>query len=272
MQSGQSNGSAVFHAREYGTDQNRSQPIELVEESPLLITVQGGKSVCVMRTPGNEINHAAGFCLAEGIAGSPSDFQTIEYDGRTDPNRVTVRLTPGCQSRAPSLRVWENFPPQDGGSPDKGQLIGQFTKAFALPRDGFRIHPDQVCQCVDSLYERQSIYPKTRGTHAALVFDNRFEILGFAEDVGRHNALDKALGRVLLEGGLGRAKMAVMSSRISSALVLKAARARLPMLASKSSPTAMAVDMAAGVNMTLAFVTEKSKLVVLCGEHRIVAG
>jgi FdhD protein len=95
------------------------------------------------------------------------------------------------------------------------------------------------------------------------------DMLSFAEDVGRHNALDKAVGKAFMNGKLSQARLLVLSSRISYELVQKAARARIPMMVSKSRPTALAVEMGQALNMTLACAFGKSKLMVLCGENRI---
>ena len=86
-----------------------------------------------------------------------------------------------------------------------------------------------------------------------MIFDDQLEVISFAEDVGRHNALDKAIGKAFMNGKLADAGILVLSSRISYELVQKAARAHLPMMISKSRPTALAVEMGKALNMTLAF-------------------
>jgi FdhD protein len=94
-------------------------------------------------------------------------------------------------------------------------------------------------------------------------------MISFAEDVGRHNALDKAIGKAFMEKKLSSARLLVLSSRISYELVQKAARAKIPVIVSKSRPTALAVEMGKSLNMTLACAFESSKLLILCGGNRI---
>jgi FdhD protein len=94
--------------------------------------------------------------------------------------------------------------------------------------------------------------------------------VAFAEDVGRHNALDKAIGKVLMQRRLADAAILVLSSRISFELVQKAARARLPVVIGMSRPTALAVDMGRSLNMTLACADKESGLIFFCGEERIL--
>jgi len=95
------------------------------------------------------------------------------------------------------------------------------------------------------------------------------EVISFTEDVGRHNALDKAIGKAFMNRKLSKASLLVLSSRISYELVQKAARAHLPIMISKSRPTALAVEMGNTLNMTLAFSSDESELVIVCGESRI---
>jgi FdhD protein len=103
-----------------------------------------------------------------------------------------------------------------------------------------------------------------------MLCDENLSILGFAEDVGRHNGLDKAVGQAFQARTLGRARILVLSSRISYELVQKAARARIPVIIANSRPTALAARMGSSLNMTLSFPTGEDHLMVVCGEKRLV--
>jgi FdhD protein len=105
-----------------------------------------------------------------------------------------------------------------------------------------------------------------------MIFDGELHVLAVSEDVGRHNALDKAIGKVFLGGKLQDARLAVLSSRISYELVQKAARARLPILISLSRPTTLAVELGKTLNMTLACLGNKDGLCVFCGEEALLEG
>jgi FdhD protein len=107
------------------------------------------------------------------------------------------------------------------------------------------------------------------GSHAALILDDQLEAVSFAEDVGRHNALDKAIRKAFMNRTLSKARILVLSSRISYELVQKAGRAHLPIIISASRPTALAVEMAKALNMTIAFSADESEVSVVCGENRI---
>jgi FdhD protein len=109
---------------------------------------------------------------------------------------------------------------------------------------------------------------KTWSCHGAMLFDDRLTPLAVAEDVGRHNALDKAVGKVLMDNKLSRARVAVVSSRLSYELVQKAARAQVAVLIGMSRPTAMAVEMGRKLNMTLACFSKNKDFAIYCGKQR----
>jgi len=130
-------------------------------------------------------------------------------------------------------------------------MVKDLYQQLAPTESDIKIDIDKVFKCFEKLSESQAYYSSTRGSHAAMIVDSRLETLSFAEDVGRHNALDKAIGRSLLAGDLGNAAMVVLSSRISYELVQKAARAHVPIMVSESRPTALAVQIGKSLNMTL---------------------
>ena len=224
----------------------------------------------VMRTPGEELFHAAGFCLGEGIVGSPDDFTTIGYCKDLDPNVIDIRLKPERREKIHDLLDRRGFVSQTSCGICGKELIKDLYQKLTPAENGFEVEINRIFNCINKLSENQHYYPKTRGSHAALIFDDQLETISFAEDVGRHNALDKAIGKAFMNRKLSKASILVLSSRISYELVQKAARAHLPMMISKSRPTALAVEMGRALNMTLACAFEESELLIVCGENRIV--
>jgi FdhD protein len=248
----------------------RTSPIELIGEEPLLIRVEGKPYSVVMRTPGEELFHAAGFCLGEGIADSPDDFLTIGYCKDLDPNVIEVRLKPRRIEKIHDILERRSFVSQTSCGICGKEMVEDLHQKLTPAQDGFEVEIDRIFDCITKLFKNQHYYPRTKGSHAALLFDHQLGIVSFAEDVGRHNALDKAIGKAFMNGRLSRAALAVLSSRISYELVQKASRAHLSMMVSKSRPTALAVEMGRALNMTIVSAFEKSDVIVFCGEKRVL--
>ena len=248
----------------------RKRTHEFIGEEPLLIRIDAKPYSVVMRTPGEELFHAAGFCLGEGIADSPDDFTTIGYCQDLDPNVIDVRLKPGRRTMIQNILDRRGFVSQTSCGICGKEMVKDLHQILTPAQNGFQVDINRLLDSIGKLSENQKYYQITRGSHAALILDDQLQVMAFAEDVGRHNALDKAIGKLFLSRKLSEAVILVMSSRISYELVQKAARAQLPIMISKSRPTALAVQMGQALNMTLACTDKASELILVCGENRIV--
>lgn len=244
--------------------------MELIGEEPFLIRIEDHPYSVVMRTPGNEIPHAAGFCLGEGLVSAPEDIRTIGYDANLEPNIIDVWLTPERRAKIGHLLKRKGFVSQTSCGICGKEMLKDIQSAVQPAPDGVTMTRDQALAATRALSRNQEFYQRTRGSHAALLFGPDTEVLAFAEDVGRHNGLDKAIGRAFLDHTLDRAGVLVLSSRISYELVQKAARARIQVMISNSRPTALAATMGKSLNMTLAFPAGQDLIMVVCGEHRFI--
>jgi FdhD protein len=216
--------------------------LELIGEEPFLINIDEKPYSVVMRTPGEEIFHAAGFCLGEGIAGSSDDFKTIGYDKDLDPNIIDIWLTSERKEKIHDILERKIFVSQTSCGICGKEMVRDLYQKITPAKDGFTVEINSVFDCIDKLSENQNYYQSTRGSHAAIIFDSQLKKLSFAEDVGRHNALDKAIGKAFMNKQLSKAKILVLSSRISYELIQKSARAQIPVMISHSRPTALAVN------------------------------
>ena len=243
--------------------------LEFIKEEPLLIRIDEKPYSVVMRTPGEELFHGAGFCLGEGIADSPEDIMTIGHCNDMDPNVIDIRLAPRRREKIRDILDRKIFVSQTSCGICGKEMVKDLHQILTPVKNGVTVSPDSLFGCIDELYKHQKYYPTTRGTHAAMLFGHDLKPISFSEDVGRHNALDKAIGNAFMNRKLGAANLVALSSRISYELVQKAARANLPIIISKSRPTALAIDMGRALNMTLAFCLKKSELIVVCGSDRI---
>jgi FdhD protein len=248
---------------------DRSSEHMLIGEEPLSIHVEGKPYSVVMRTPGDELAHAAGFCLAEGIVDTPDDFSTISCCDAIDPNVVTVAIRKSRLNKIAGLLDRRGFISQTSCGICGKEIVKDLYQKIQPLRDHTRIDGGSAEQILNNLSQLQPLRDKTRASHAAALYAADFKLLSSAEDVGRHNALDKAIGKLFLNRKLDGAVLLVLSSRISYELVQKAARARVPVILAFSRPTSLAVELASELNMTLACLAEESGLYIYCKEERL---
>ena len=242
----------------------------IIVEEPLSIRIQGNPYSVIMRTPGDEIAHVAGFCLAEGIVDSPADLNEIGFCDGADTNVVTVTLTASRREKIVATLDRRGFISQTSCGICGKEIVKDLQQAISLVPDGPALSAAKVFKCIDTLTVQQPLRRQTLASHAAALFDSDFDLLAAAEDVGRHNALDKVIGKLFLAGRLAEACLLVLSSRTSYELVQKAGRAGIPIVLSVSRPTAIAVALAKQLNMTLACLSHGEGLYIFCGADRLV--
>mgnify|MGYP000082527878 CR=1 FL=1 len=235
-----------------GTRPVASENLEMIAEEPLSIRVQGRPYVVIMRTPGEELAHAAGLCLGEGLVREPADIAQMAFCDGADTNTVTVTLTEEGAFRLDQKGDRRAYISQTGCGLCGKELIRDLNTEIQPLADGLTLPIARVAKALSSLHRHQPLRDKTRAAHAAAIHDGTGTRLVAAEDVGRHNALDKAIGRLFLDHRLPEAAAVVLSSRISYELVQKAASARIPIIVAISRPTALAVALAESLNMALA--------------------
>lgn len=243
----------------------------LIVEEPLSIRIQGNPYALVMRTPGEEIPHAAGFCLAEGIVDSPDDIANLGVCEDSHHNVVTVTLHESRRNRVPEYMDRRGYISQTSCGICGKEVISDLYQSIKPVSDGMVFNWPKVRAQLNALSTHQPMRKRTVAAHAAAIYNNEYEMISVAEDVGRHNALDKAVGKLFLDRELDQAAFLVLSSRISYEMVQKAARARIPVIIAKSRPTSLAVELASRLNLTLTCPDGKSGIVVYCGEHRYIS-
>lgn len=241
----------------------------LIREEPLSIRVNGEPYSVVMRTPGDEIAHAAGFCLAEGIVDTRQDFKNIAFCDGEESNVVTITLTPEQDNKVRSHLNRRAYISQTSCGLCGKELISDLKQALAPIENAAVISMAHIIKCIDSLPALQPLREKTRATHAAAIYNREISLLTSAEDVGRHNALDKAIGKLFLDNRLNQATVLVLSSRISYEMVQKAARSGIAIIIAYSRPTELAVKLAESVNMTLVCRDNNGGFFIFCHPERL---
>ena len=235
---------------------------EVAVEEPLEIRVGGTALTVTMRTPGHDEELALGFLYGEGlIAGARAAGPTADLAA----NVVDVQ---GPLLRDPGVRRF--YTTSSCGVCGKGSLEEVAVHAPVLP-PGPRVPRALLAALPERL--RQPAFARTGGMHATGLFDERGEPLLVREDVGRHNAMDKVIGRALLDGLLPlHGRILCVSGRLSFELVQKAAVAGAPILAGVGAPTSLAVALAADRGLTLAGFARGTSVNVYSGEERIEPG
>lgn len=230
----------------------RSQTDSLAVEEPMEIRVNGQSIAVTMRTPGHDFELAAGFLLTEGVIARGADIRQIRHCARTKSNVVRVELStsvafdPGKLSR----HVFTTSSCGVCGKTSLDQVRTTLPAAIQRLQD-LPTHP-VLCSLPGRLREQQAIFTRTGGLHAAALFDTEGNLLSLREDVGRHNAMDKLVGALLMADRLPAGETLVLvSGRASFELVQKAAMAGIPMLAAVGAPSSLAVDMAREFGMML---------------------
>ena len=252
----------------WGKDRNASLHMELLGEEPLSIRVEGKPYSVVMRTPGEEIAHVAGFCLGEGIIDAPEDYASIAYCDAESTNVVTVTLTPSRRNSIPDILERRNYISQTSCGLCGKELVQDLYQLLRPVPAGTAIGRSTAFTGLEAMSGHQPLRSRTYASHAAALCDAQGNLLSVAEDIGRHNALDKAIGKAFLDGLLPTCALLVMSSRVSYELVQKAARARIPIILSVSRPTGLAVELASSLNMGLACQAPNDGIYVFCGKER----
>ncbi|MFI7382111.1 formate dehydrogenase accessory sulfurtransferase FdhD [Streptomyces sp. NPDC049813] len=253
------------------------RPDTLVAEEPLEIRLNGKPLAITMRTPGDDFALAAGFLVSEGVLGAADELQSIVYcagatqDGSNTYNVVDVRTAPGVA--LPDITLERNvYTTSSCGLCGKASLDAVRTTArFALADSPpVRLSPELLAALPGRLREDQRVFERTGGLHAAALFDEEGRLVDIREDVGRHNAVDKLVGRALQSGDLPLSRSVLMvSGRASFELAQKAVMAGIPVLAAVSAPSSLAVDLAAETGLTLIGFLRGSSMNVYAGEHRV---
>jgi len=242
---------------------------DLIMEEPLSIRIQGKTFSVLLRTPGEEQPHAAGFCLSEGIIDGLSDIAALGYCDSVDPNVIAMRLNDKRAELVSDLLSGKTYISQTSCGICGQEMIRSLGQNIVPFSDNMKLNPKEMVGKLNQLPDLQPLRKKTRAVHAAAICGEGFDVLSVSEDVGRHNALDKAIGKLLLADTLKNAKIAVMSSRISYELVQKASRAGIPVIIAISRPTALAVKFAEQLNMTLACLSKGDGIHVFTGKNRL---
>lgn len=254
-------------------DSRRTQDDQLAVEEPLEIRLDGKSVAVVMRSPGNDEELAAGFLYTESIIRDAAELRSVEH--RHDPknpdlaNVVDVVSSGGID---PDARGWQrNFV-----SASSCGLCGKLTiesvrlQVPSVRDDALRVSPSLLQGLPEKMRAGQAGFDESGGIHAAALFDPNGDLSILREDIGRHNAVDKVIGRALLDDIVPlRGHVLMVSGRASFEIVQKALIARIPIVAAISAASSLAVELAESCSMALVGFLRSDSLNVYSASERI---
>jgi FdhD protein len=255
---------------------------EVVGEEPLelrLLAQGSTRTLAVtMRTPGNDFELAAGFVYTESIVRLREDVAELTYcvDPAVDPeqryNIVTIELRTGT-APLDLARFERHFTMSSAcGVCGRAQLDSLRAQGVTPIEDDLRLPPSLLYAMPKRMREAQRVFASTGGLHAAALFDQNGDAIAVREDVGRHNAVDKLVGWALLNDRLPLRHCTLMvSGRASYEILQKAVIAGVPIVASVSAPSSLAVEMAREFNVTLAGFLREERANLYTAPERVVA-
>jgi FdhD protein len=223
-------------------------PDELTIEEPLEIRVGRKTIATTMRTPGHDEELAAGFLLSEAIVRHRDQIASLSAG--TD-NRVVVTVTDGVRLKLSSTKRFGTIS-SSCGLCGKTRIDAIRQNFAAIRSTDIRIDIETLGSLPEKLRNAQSDFARTGGIHAAGIFDVKGELKIAREDIGRHNAVDKAIGRAFLDGAVPLdTHLLLVSGRASFEIMQKALAAAIPIVAAVSAPSSLAVEFARDSNQTL---------------------
>jgi len=221
---------------------------DLTIEEPLEIRIGSKVVATTMRTPGHDDELAAGFLVSEAIVRDRSAIAEISANGD---NRVVVNLGKGVKLKLNAAQRFGTISSSCGlcGKTSIDEIRQNFP---AIGSPNIRIDVETLLSLPEKLRRAQSDFARTGGIHAAGIFDSSGELKTVREDIGRHNAVDKAIGRAFLDKQLPlNRSILLVSGRASFEIVQKALAAGIPIVAAVSAPSTLAVDFTRESNQTL---------------------
>lgn len=247
---------------------------EVVVEEPLEIRINNRSIAVTMRTPGNDFELVAGFLWAEQIVQHPNDISVMVHcSTEQDPelqNVVDVRLGPDLVVNVESV-VRHFFATSGCGICGKATVNSLLHTAPQLPMKQSTT-PAVISTLPDRLRERQRLFSRTGGLHAAGLFTLAGNLVVSREDIGRHNAVDKVIGHSALRSEEPLSGMILcVSGRAGFEIVQKAWIAQIPIVVAISAPSSLAIQTARAAGITLIGFSRENRFTAYCYPERITA-
>ncbi len=256
-------------------------PDAVVTEEPLQISLHGEPLSVVMRTPGNDIELCLGLMYAEGILRAMDEVRLIRISAESEEMEDAVHVDAdlvesnqvdlhpkGAPRRKPERSMLSSSACGVCGT----VLIEDLRRDLSSLPDGPKVDASILPGLVEQLRAGQGVFERTGGLHAAGLFTAGGDLVHVREDIGRHNAVDKIVGRSLIDGALpARNSILVVSGRAGYEIVQKTISAGVPILAAVGAPSSLAVALAREFNQTLVGFLRGDRFNVYAGPERLAS-
>ena len=265
--------------RRWHAGQWSDAPDAVVMEEPLQLLLDGEELSVVMRTPGEDVELALGLLFAEGIIRGLDDVREVRISAESDEREGGVQLDAAIVesnqvdvhlAHAPRRKPERSMLASSACGVCGAVLIEDLRRDLAVLPDGPAVDAAILPSLVDKLRSGQGVFDRTGGLHAAGLFTPAAAPICVREDVGRHNAVDKVVGRMLLDGRVPlHESVLVVSGRAGYEIVQKSINAGIPVLAAVGAPSSLAVALAREFNQTLVGFLRGERFNVYSAPHRL---
>ncbi|MCQ1538636.1 formate dehydrogenase accessory sulfurtransferase FdhD [Methanocalculus taiwanensis] len=234
-----------------------SDAVSICIEEQVRLFLNGEHCTTMVATPDELVEFAVGFIIDEGFLQGIHEIDSIRIDDLS----IDIRT----RSDAACINSHDLEVGSSGGAENAGRSD---EEAPALP-DGCVFPVDAVFSAVDRLHDLSNTWKKTGGTHSALILTMNGDLVAYAEDMGRHTAIDKAIGKALIKGTSLSTCSLTCSGRLPAGMIRKAYRVGIPLIISNNAPFSSGIDMANKLNITVAGFVRRPRAVIYSGMNRI---
>lgn len=248
---------------------SHAQDAVLIEE-PLEIRLDCNPIAITMRTPGHDTALALGFLLSEGLIDGLNDVARVVETSEDGSTLINVFPTDARLSEIASRAIRRGTIISSSCGVCGRQQIDDLLARCPPIECELRIEADRVAAAIQSLDSAQTLFTETGGAHCAVILDEDLELLAVSEDVGRHNAVDKAVGHLLQNPSARAPAILATSSRGSFDIVQKAIVARIPVVLCVSAVSSLAIDLAQRAAVTLVGFARDNRFTCYTHERRVV--
>lgn len=250
---------------ELNQGERREKEDALLVEAPLTVVLNGEEFVTLLCTPTDIEDLVLGFLFSEGLVDGVGDVARLTLDEAQGRAEVVTRRPHDLAAKLYGKRTLTT-------GCGRGTVFYHVTDALKTKKveSEARFSAETLSAALKGWGERAPLFAETGCPHSAALVSQAGELLGLSEDAGRHNAVDKVIGRSLREGWSRDDKCLVTTGRISSEILLKAAKAGIPIVVSRSAATALAVALAEELGLTAAGFARGRRMVVYTHPERIL--